>query len=151
MTQTIQYTAYQKVKRPISYNQLMDLYEQNYIRLRCLMPDMNSADVMVSQVKGYQDLHAVIQERCKYTVMLNLTYQFKQKNAGVLLLPNMNIRIYHDAKTAELQNRQSRVHQIVSEKGSIEHQWRLNRFLYKFLGYCLFQGHKFYTATGYLK
>ncbi len=127
------------------YIALMDLYEQNYIRLRCLIPSMEIADVMVSQVKGYSDLHLSIKERFKYTTILNLTYQFKQKEKPALLLPDLNIRIYHDAKTAEVQNRQSRVHQILSDKGSIAHQYQLNRFLYKWLGYCLYQGHKFYT------
>ncbi len=132
-------------KQATNYSSLMDLYEQNYIRLRCLIPDMNIADIMVSQVAGYSDLHLAIKERCKYTTILNLTYHFKQKNTLPLLLPDLNIRVYHDAKTAEVQNRQSRVHQILSNKGSIEHQYRLNRFLYKWLGYCLYQGHQFYS------
>ncbi len=126
------------------YAALMDLYEQNYIRLRCIVPDMQTADVMVSQIEGYADLHLSIKERCKYTTFLNLTYQFKQSGQSKLFLPDLNIRVYHDAKTAEVQNRQSRVHQLLDNKGSIQHQWTLNRFLYKWLGYCLYQGHKFY-------
>ncbi len=131
--------------KKVNYSSLMDLYEQNYIRLRCLIPSMDIADIMVSQVEGYSDLHLSIKERCKYTTILNLTYQFKQKDKISLFLPDLNIRVYHDAKTAEVQNRQSRVHQILSNKGSIEHQHKLNRFFYKWLGYCLYQGHKFYS------
>jgi len=138
-TQT--YSSAKKVK----YSALMDLYEQNYIRLRCLIPSMDIADVFVSQVEGYSDLHLCIKERCKYTTIMNLSYQFKQKDSSALLLPNLNIRVYHDAKTAEVQNKQSRIHQILSHEGSIEHQYKLNRFLYKWLGYCLYQGHQFYS------
>lgn len=127
------------------YIALMDLYEQNYIRLRCLIPSMAVADVMISQVKGYSDLHLAIKERFKYTTILNLSYQFKQKDKSILWLPDLNIRVYHDAKTAEVQNRQSRVHQLLSHKGSLYHQYKLNRFLYKWLGYCLYQGHQFYA------
>ena len=140
----IQTRPYKSAKK-INYSSLMDLYEQNYIRLRCLIPSMEIADVLVSQVNGYSDLHLSIKERCKYTTILNLTYHFKQKESSALLLPNLNIRVYHDAKTAEVQNKQSRIHQILSNEGSIEHQYKLNRFLYKWLGYCLYQGHKFYS------
>lgn len=140
-----------RTRRPYSsakkanYSSLMDLYEQNYIRLRCLIPSMEIADVLVSQVKGYSDLHLCIKERCQYTTFLNLSYQFKKSSSKLLLLPDLNIRVYHDAKTAEVQNKQSRVHQILSHEGSIEHQYKLNRFLYKWLGYCIYQGHKFYS------
>lgn len=140
----IQTPTYQSTKKR-SYSHLMDLYEHNYMRLRCLIPSMEIADVMVSQVDGYSDLHLSIKERCKYTTIINLTYHFKEKGKAALLLPNLNIRVYHDAKTAEVQNRQSRIHQILSNEGSIEHQYKLNRFLYKWLGYCLYQGHHFYS------
>ena len=124
------------------YIGLMDLYEQNYIKLRCLIPDMHMADVMISQVAGYSDLHLSVKERCKYTTIINLTYQFKKQKA-LVFQPNLTIRIYHDAKTAEVQNSCNRSHQINSKRGSLEHQWQLNRFLYKWLSYCLHQGHQF--------
>lgn len=141
----IQSTPNKSQKASVNFAKLMDMYEQNYMRLRCLIPSMDIADVMVSQVEGYSDLHLSIKERCKYTTIMNLTYQFKEKDKSALLLPNLNIRVYHDAKTAEVQNKQSRIHQILSNEGSLEHQYRLNRFLYKWLGYCLYQGHQFYS------
>lgn len=125
------------------YMDLMDMYEQNYIKLRCLIPNMAVADLMISQVEGYNDLHLSVIERCKYTTILNLTYQFKKQNY-VYLQPDITIRIYHDAKTAEVQNRSNRRHQINNQSGSLGHQWRLNRFLFKWLSYCLRQGHHFY-------
>lgn len=131
-----------KLKSKRSYVELMDLYEQNYIRLRCLIPDLTLADIMISEVEGYNSLHLVVKERCKYTTILNLTYQFKPKNKTIFL-PDLNIRVYHDAQTAEVQNKMNRFHQLQDSTGSIYHQWKLNRFLYKWLGYCQHQGHSF--------
>ncbi|MBL7004097.1 MAG: DUF1249 domain-containing protein [Gammaproteobacteria bacterium] len=129
---------------------LMDLYEQNYIRLRCLIPNMETTGIYISEVKGHADLFLTVKENCKYTTFLNLSYRF-QNNKRLVMEPDLNIRVYHDAKTAEVQNRLNRKHQIMSSKGSIEHQWRLNRFLYKWLGYCQYQGHKLTILNTWVK
>jgi uncharacterized protein YqiB (DUF1249 family) len=42
---------------PHSFSGLMDLYEQNYIRLRKIAPDLTVADQMISSVPGHTDLY----------------------------------------------------------------------------------------------
>ncbi|MDH3763813.1 MAG: hypothetical protein OEU50_22775, partial [Gammaproteobacteria bacterium] len=53
-----------------SFAGLMELYEQNYMRLRNIAPDLKVADEMISSVPDHQDLLLSITERCRYTTML---------------------------------------------------------------------------------
>ena len=92
-----------------SFAGLMELYEQNYIRLRNIVPDLAVADEMISAVPGHQDLYLSITRRCKYTTMLRMTYQFE--DAGQTLFePDLHLKIYHDARVVEVQQFQSRSH-----------------------------------------
>jgi len=126
-----------------SFAGLMELYEQNYIRLRNIVPDLAVADEMISAVPGHQDLHLSITQRCKYTTMLRMTYQFTE--AGQTLFePDLHLKIYHDARVIEVQQFQSRTYGPLSVTNMIDQKWMMNRFLYKWLGYCLHQGHYFH-------
>ncbi len=73
-----------------SFAGLMELYEQNYMRLRNIVPDLKVADEMVSVVPGHQDLYLSITKRCRYTTMLRMTYQFED-NGELLLEPDLHI------------------------------------------------------------
>ncbi|MFT5398300.1 MAG: hypothetical protein ACI8XW_001090 [Gammaproteobacteria bacterium] len=132
-----------------SFAGLMDLYEQNYIRLRNIAPDLEVADEMISSVEGHQDLFLTINQRCKYTTMLQMTYRF-QEGDQTLFEPDLHLKIYHDARVVEVQQLQSRVHGPLYLAELIDHKWRMNRFLYKWLGYCHFQGH-FFLPMQHLK
>ncbi len=67
------------------------------------------------------------------------------------LEPDARIHIYHDARAAELisQNRRTSFRFDHDAKGTksrtpeLERKWRMNRFLLKWLGFCLHQGHIF--------
>ena len=127
-----------------SFAGLMELYEQNYIRLRNIAPDLAVADEMISAVPGHQDLYLSITQRCKYTTMLRMTYQFAQAEQ-TLFEPDLHVKIYHDARVVEVQQLQSRTHGPLYIARLIEQKWMMNRFLYKWLGYCLHQGHYFHS------
>jgi len=129
-----------------SFSGLMDLYEHNYLRLRKIVPDLEIADEMISVTPGHLDLYLSVTERCKYTTMVRMTYQFKQEGK-VVCQPDMHIRIYHDARIAEVQDRLDRKHRRIYSGKTLEQKWKLNRFLYKWLGYCIFQGHYFHPAS----
>ena len=127
---------------PRSFAGLMDLYEQNYIRLRNMAPDLTVADEMLSTVPGHQDLYLSVTQRCRYTTMLRLTYQFEE--AGKLLFePDLHLKVYHDARVVEGQQFLSRSHGPFVLNDLIDRKWRMNRFLYKWLGFCAYQGHYF--------
>ena len=125
-----------------SFAGLMEMYEQNYIRLRNIAPDLNIADEMVSTVPGHQDLYLSITQRCKYTTMMRMTYQFEEEGR-VLFEPDLHLKMYHDARVVEVQQFHSRSHGPLYMAEMIEQKWTMNRFLYKWLGYCLYQGHYF--------
>jgi uncharacterized protein YqiB (DUF1249 family) len=127
-----------------SFAGLMELYEQNYLRLRNLAPDLKVADEMISSVPGHghQDLYLSVTQRCRYTTMLRLTYRFE--DAGELLFePDLHLKVYHDARVIEVRQFTSRAHGPLYVADMIEQKWMMNRFLFKWLGYCLHQGHYF--------
>lgn len=127
----------------------MELYELNYIQLRRLVADPASLpDQSVSRIDGALDLHLSILERSKYTTTLYLTYQFSDK-AGVFAAPDVVVRMYHDAQLAEVISRGCRRGRRDAEYDRFQHdypveiKWKANRFLQKWLGYCLHHGHRF--------
>ncbi len=139
--------------RPRSFAGLMEMYEANYIRLRRLCPVMHLIEThAVSAVTGALDLHLHIVERSPYTTTLRLTYQF-QKGRKQQASPDLQVRIYHDARQAEVLSRNCR--RLGSEISAADLyedtellcKWRLNRFLYKWLGFCHHQGHLFSLDT----
>ena len=152
----MRYSSKQKVVHPgvraRDLPALMELYELNYIRLRQLVPDLDAVrDQSTSTVSGALNLHLTVRERCKYTSTLHLTYQFTD-SGGSFPAPDIVVRMYHDAQLAEVISRggrQSRHHaeyDRLRNQYSIEVKWQVNRFLHKWLGYCLHHGHAFSPA-----
>ncbi len=125
-----------------SFAGLMELYEQNYLRLRNLVPDLQVADEMISVVPDHLDLYLTVTERCRYTTMLRLTYRFVE-DSNELFEPDLHLKVYHDARVVEVQHFQSRSRGPLYLANLIEQKWLMNRFLYKWLGYCHYQGHYF--------
>jgi uncharacterized protein YqiB (DUF1249 family) len=128
---------------------LMELYECNYIRLRNLVPDLDAMpDDVYSRIDGVLDLHLRIVERCKFTTTLNLTYTFHDKE-GSFPAPDMQVRMYHDAQVGEVISCGRRrgvrhaSYNRMFNRYTLTEKWRMNRFLQKWLGYCLMQGHRF--------
>jgi uncharacterized protein YqiB (DUF1249 family) len=131
---------------PRGFVSLMDLYENNYLRLRRLVPDMSRVqDTAVSLVPGCLSLHLSIIERTRFTTTLCLTYFFEEDSRHVAE-PALTLRVYHDANQVEVltghlkHGRQQYDHIPARTK---EIKWKFNRFLYKWLGFCLHLGHTF--------
>jgi uncharacterized protein YqiB (DUF1249 family) len=131
---------------PRGFVSLMDLYENNFIRLRKLIPDLTNLPVnAVSRLPGCLSLHTTILERTKFTTTLSLTYYFEEAEQ-LLAEPALTVRIYHDASivevlTGHLKHGRQRYDHIPAKAKIIK--WKLNRFLYKWLGYSLYLGHSF--------
>jgi len=135
-----------------SFAALMELYENNYIFMRRLLPDPDrSGDAVVSRVDGTPDLHLHVLERCPYTTSLRLTHYFDEGLAPEIT-PNLEVRIYHDARVAEVlpssQIRGFRYWQDSEPPASGTLAWRsqVNRFLNRWLRYLLGEGHAFEAA-----
>lgn len=133
---------------------LMSIYECNYIRLRQLIPDLTAlADSgSVSLASGALDLHLSVSERNRYTTTLTLTYLFEDAQ-GQFPAPDIQLRIYHDARLAEVLScgrrrglRSAAAYDAWRRDYNLDDKWFINRFLQKWLGYCLRQGHRFRAA-----
>ena len=134
--------------KPNTFAGLMELYESNYIRIRKLCNNFKVIDeYTVSRIRNGLDLHMHVTERTKYTVTINLSYHFtsKQELSDLQHYPNILIRIYFDAMQAEVLHRVSKPRHRYSLKNShwLRQKWTDNRFLFKWLSFCLYQGHRF--------
>jgi uncharacterized protein YqiB (DUF1249 family) len=131
---------------------LMELYELNYMQLRQLVPDVHAIqDCSISRVEGALDLYLSVLERSRYTTTFHLSYQFTDA-AGDFPAPDLVVRMCHDAQVAEVISRGRRRARPDTDYDRFHHQyciqtqWQVNRFLHKWLGYCLRQGHAFSPA-----
>lgn len=128
---------------------LMTLYESNYVRLRGLAPALNVIEgAMTSTVAGDCPLHLRIEERGPYTTTFTLTYLFDSP-AGQFADPDLQVRVYHDARLAEVLScaRWHRHEVLASIKSDLYCQlgdrWLRNVMLNKWLDYCVERGHLF--------
>ncbi|PZA00440.1 DUF1249 domain-containing protein [Gammaproteobacteria bacterium 2W06] len=127
-----------------SFAALMELYESNYIFLRRLVPQLDGRrDAQVSSVDRGPDLHLEVIERCPYTTTLMLTHRFARRD-GDESLPDLQARIYHDARVAEVLATETET----AGQAPLAWRWGANRFLYRWLRYCLGEGHGFPSVSG---
>ena len=141
------YLVPETAAKPRSFVGLMAVYESNYLRLLRLIPEVHRLDgCFRSRVAGDCDLHVEILERCRYTVTLSLTYHF-ETNDGLLVDPDMTIRVYLDGQLAEvmaigIRQRHTTLRKLVNEHHKeLDRRWRRNIVLNKWLDYLSDQGH----------
>jgi len=131
---------------PNDFVSLMDMYEDNFIKLRKLIPDIHLIESSsVSKSAGHLNLYMKIVERSKYTTTLMLSYCFSDDGTS-RMEPNLKIRIYHDAGLAEVMSGKLHHGRLVLDNlpsDALRQKWQLNRFLSKWLKYCLRQKHGF--------
>jgi len=139
--------------RPRSFVALMGLYESNYIRLSWLADEVLALDGQHrSKVPGDCDLLLTLTDRSPYTTTVNLTYLFAEE-AGELRLPDMQVRVYHDAHLAEAHEWAGSHSQPVLKalrthaERELDQRWARNVMLNKWLEYCVERGHRFSCAT----
>jgi len=143
--------------RPRSFVALMGLYESNYIRLSWLAGAVLALEgEHRSVVAGDCDLLLTVTDRSPYTTTVNLTYLFSepgQSDAGELRLPDMQVRVYHDAHLAEAHEWAGTHSQPVLKalrthaERELDQRWARNVMLNKWLEYCVERGHRFSSAT----
>jgi uncharacterized protein YqiB (DUF1249 family) len=139
--------------RPRSFVALMGLYESNYIRLGWLAGGVAELEGRhSSRVRGDCDLLLTMTERSPYTSTLNLTYVLPGAD-GELQIPDMRVRVYHDAHLAEAQEWAGAHTQPILKalrsraERELDQRWARNVMLNKWLEYCVERGHRFSRAT----
>jgi len=130
---------------------LQQVQEEIYRQLQLLIPEQIALhDAFHSRVNGSPLLHLEVLERHSYTRFLRLTYLF-EKDTGPRSAPNAHIRMYQDARMAEVtsfdpgQACRRSAHPWYPHRPLIQRLWRENMALDKWLGYLLQQGHRFDT------
>lgn len=133
------------VKRPyhVDLAELMRVYETNYAKLNALLPVGHE----VGDVRCYQAVNMVYQltvnEVTKYTTLIDIC----QSDAmPVFPLPKMSVRLYHDARVAEVcaSGDFSRVKAKYDYPNTKllqkDEKFQLNKFLGEWLTFCLKTG-----------
>lgn len=133
-----------------SVGTLLELYEENYLLLLRLCPNLNS-------LQGHQHatdesglkLHLQVLEQTPYTSLIHLTYQFGD-GENPLPDPDAYLRAYHDARQLEV----VRLRESALPLGqcpqcpTLQQKWHINLFLSKWLRYCLLT-HSFFALEAY--
>ncbi len=135
--------------RPRGFVALMSLYESNYLRLAQLAGELTRLPERGrSLVAGDCELLIEVVERSPYTTIADLTYLLVPEPADrtatpPLRLPDLRLRIYHDARLVEA----SWSCDSATAERELHHRWARNVMLNKWLEYCLDRGHRFVPSA----
>ncbi|MFA0053520.1 DUF1249 family protein [Vibrio echinoideorum] len=133
------------VKKPyhVDLAELMRVYETNYAKLNVLLPVGHE----VGDVRCYQAVNMVYQltvnEVTKYTTLIDIC---QSDETPVFPLPKMSVRLYHDARVAEVcaSGDFSRVKAKYDYPNAKlmqkDEKFQLNKFLGEWLTFCLKTG-----------
>ena len=137
------------IVRPASFGGLMTLYEANYIKFMQLVPALSGRKGdHVSQSPADCDLHLSIEQQSRYTCELRLTYLFTG-NVGGVSDPDLVVRIYYDARMAEVYSWVNQQRHTLLDSLSLQYpshmdqRWNRNIMLGKWLEYLSDRGHSF--------
>ncbi|MEH6626124.1 MAG: DUF1249 domain-containing protein [Motiliproteus sp.] len=122
--------------------------DTNYLRLMKLMPDIDHCDqrcfhITWRQHRATVELH--VEERFTYTTTLRIEQCYD--NQHWIQMPGLIVRVYHDARMAEVisrqQRRQFRGSYIYPNKQmhQPDEKAQLNQYLGEWLNQCLTHGH----------
>lgn len=126
---------------------LAKLCEANYERLLRLIPCLDRlAHSAVARVDGKPALHVAMLEQSPYTLTLELSHSF---GFEPLLEPAVKVRVYLDARAAEVLSDRDRPHVREALKREaparevMDYKWSLNYFLSQWLDHCLACDYRF--------
>lgn len=138
-----------RLVRPRSFAALMTLYESNHVRLRQLLGNLRRLPAAaVSSSSRDLALHLRVEERCRYTTGLHMTYWFDE-GAERVADPDLSLLIYHDARLAEAVScAKTPRHAFIRAHwrpapSEMQQRWALNILLNKWLEFCLDNQHVF--------
>lgn len=127
----------------VDLSSLQAVCEANFFRMYQLMPDLAAQDerhILLSTADEMeQRLVMRVTERCRYTTTLTLQHEKRQE---WFLPPSMEVRMYHDARMAEViaaynRRRFQGVYPYPNAQMlQPDEKFQLNSFLGEWLGYC---------------
>ncbi len=136
------------IGEPDDFSALLDLYNRNYIRLNRLIDLANAdQDRYISWTDTGLAVYLHITERHVFTTELRMTYFIKDETGFVSADPDARLRVYHDSKQVEATHcypgsiSEPIFGSLVPVDDVVEHRWKMNRFLDKWLDYLEKHGH----------
>ena len=136
---------------PSRFSWLMGMHTENYHRLaRLFAPQRLVAGRYLSSVDDHLDVLLEVTEHHPYTVDLILTYCLRDADTGGLV-PSANIRMYRDARMAEVMSYHSdlrlerAIGPLLPARTIFERRVRQSSFLNRWLEYLAEQGHSIGT------
>lgn len=124
--------------------------DANYIRLQQLFPDMDTEDDIRFGIRTRTADGATvtvqITERCPFTSMVSVRVE-ADNDRPLIRWPNLELRIYHDVKSAEVvrferhQNFRFRYATPNEHMFQPDEKSQINRFLGELLTYCIEHGY----------
>lgn len=127
----------------VDLSELMRVYETNYAKLNALIP----SNASVGEVRCYQAANMTYQIRvCEVTKYTTLVDICQSDDVPVFPLPTMSVRLYHDARVAEvsacehLKRVNARYEYPNDKMVQQDEKAQLNRFLGDWLSFCLRHG-----------
>lgn len=140
------------IYKPGTFSGLMTIYESNYIKFKNIFSSIHSKElkknILVSHSNQDHDLFLRLDHRDRYTTSINLTYRLHLEEKE-LLDPNLNLKIYHDAKLIEAKSEHSDYYHdaivTIANKHfkELDRKWRNNIMLNKWLDYLIDVNHSF--------
>jgi uncharacterized protein len=128
---------------------LQQICESNFQKLFQLIPGLLAFEAKANGfAENNSELCLEVIERSPYTMTVELSHCF-HKNPDELLEPAVKIRIYLDAKVAEVLSDHARaaVSEVYRDPSFsceiMNYKWRLNYFLQKWLDHCLKKNYEF--------
>lgn len=134
---------------------LEQLCASNYQKLLVLVPDLLALTNTATGCAAHDSpLRIAVLEQSAYTMTVELNHCFR-KNLEEICEPALKIRIYRDAKLAEVLSDHARASvadvfkDASNSRDIMNYKWRLNYFLQKWLDHCLKKDYQF-NADHYL-
>lgn len=127
----------------VDLKELMRVYETNYAKLNALLPSQPSVDDLRCYQAAQMTYQLQVREVTKYTTLVEIC---QSDDISVFPLPTMSVRLYHDARVAEVHSSDhlSRIkarHEYPNEKMvQKDEKAQVNRFLGDWLSFCLRHG-----------
>ncbi len=132
---------------------LEQICESNYQKLLKLIPDLTRFnDGAIGYSPRNTPLHVAVIDRTAYTLTIELSHCFSQPQQA-LIVPAVRIRVYLDAKLAEVLSDHARagVARVFKDarlsRDIMTYKWRLNYFLQKWLDHCLKKSYQFNASA----
>src|SRR5687767_13421927 len=118
--------------RPVRISSLLELYERNFRPIECLAPEPEVPfDHAFSYSGSALPLRLTVSERGRFTVAFRLTYEFPD-GKGLKREPDLEVRVYRDARLAEALICPSRPAWLAKDEGDpqvfqyLDDQWGRN-------------------------